>query len=107
MLIDALVALAILAIVGGSALQLTRSGLQRARLSELRTLGRLEAQSRLDEVGGDLPLAPGVMTGRDGPLTWRVQIDSSAQAAGLLDVLVTVTAGNEDLVSLRTARGPA
>ena len=76
-------------------------GLHRAKNSEMRTLARLEAQSRLAEVGGDIPLAPGATSGVDGELHWRVEVSAAAAA---YQVDVSVTRGDRELADLHALR---
>ena len=101
MLVDALVGIAVVALTVGATMRVLDEGLHRAKLSELRTLARLEAQSRLAEVGGDIPLASGVTTGTDGELQWRVEVGAAAAA---YQVDVDVTQGSHELADLHALR---
>ena len=83
-------------------------GVERSRLA------MLEARSRLAEVGADIALAPGVSSGQDGDLSWRVEIApvaaSAARIGRLMDVTVDVSQGGRPgavLRSMRLAPAPA
>jgi hypothetical protein len=113
-LIEALVAIAVVALVltwgyravGGSAL--------RARAAEASRTAALIAQSRLATVGAEIPLAPGETRGRDGAFAWRVEVAPQAAQASTAGELYAVTVSVRDLggvanrAVLRTLRvGPS
>lgn len=85
----------------GATARVLDDGLHRAKVSEMRTLARLEAQSRLAEVGGDIPLAPGIAGGVDGELHWRVEVSA---AAGAYQIDVRITRGDRELADLHALR---
>ena len=110
-LVDALVAIGIIAISLAFASQAVGDGALRTRAGERTRMAELEARSRMAEVGGDIPLSPGRAAGEDGPLIWSVEITPAAEAlsdvhvASLLAVTVTVAEPNgPHLVSLRSLR---
>ena len=100
LLLEVLVALAVLALSLGVLLQSFSTGSRMVVTSgHYNRAGEL-AQSRLARVGLDVPLRPAVLQGRDGAYAWRLEIAPWAEVApgaGLLpyDVTVTVT-WNED-----------
>lgn len=109
MLVDALVAMALLTLTLAFAAQAVGDGARRTAAAERSRLAALEAQSRLDEVGGDIPLQVGRDEGQDAGLTWRVDISPAAGLASaqgrLLDVAVQVYApGGGLLATLRSRR---
>jgi hypothetical protein len=107
-LVEAMVACAILAMTLALACRAVGDGAHRTGGAERSRLAMLEARSRLDEVGADIALAPGVSSGEDGELVWRVEIapaDSSGAANGrLMDVRVGVEQGGRQVVSLHSLR---
>ncbi len=109
-LIDALVAIGVIAITLAFAAQAVGDGALRTRAGEEVRMAELEARSRLAEVGGDVPLAEGRAQGVDGDLVWTVDI--TPEAAPTLDggaplMAVKVTVGDRarpDIVSIRSLR---
>lgn len=103
-----MVAAAIMAVVLAVATQAIGSGARREARVERSTLAMLEARSRLDEVGADIALAPGVSSGQDGEMAWRVTITPTADAAGsdarLMDVQVDVSENDRPVFLLRSMR---
>jgi len=112
-LIDALVAIGVIAITLAFAAQAVGDGALRTRAGEEARMAMLEARSRLAEVGGDLPLADGRAGGVDGDLIWTVDIET--QSAPTLDggvplMAIKVTVGDRtrpDIVSIRSLRAAA
>ncbi len=113
-LVEALVALAIVAVTLTVACQAVGQGARRTAAVETSRLAMLEARSRLEEVGADIPLAPGESSGQDVGLLWRVVV-TPAQGSGaangrLMDVVVTAERDGREaarLHSLRWATTPA
>ncbi len=109
-LIDALVAIGVIAITLAFAAQAVGDGALRTRAGEQVRMAALEARSRLAEVGADLPLAEGRSGGVDGDLVWTVDITRETQAtidggAPLLAVKVTVgDPTRPDIVSISSLR---
>jgi hypothetical protein len=105
-LIDALVAIGVIAVTLAFAAQAVGDGALRTRAGEEARLAALEARSRLAEVGGDLPLVEGRAQGVDGTLIWTVDISPQGSptldgGAPLMAVKVTVgDRGHPDLVSI-------
>ncbi len=95
-LIETLIAAAIIAMILGAALQTIQVNAGGARRAELHRMATLVAQSRLASVGGEIPLLPGRYDGRDGELGWRVEVTpyprAVASRAGRL-MQVSVSAG--------------
>ncbi len=111
MLVDALVAIAIMAVILTFAAQAAGDGARRTAASERSRLAVMEARSRLAEVGADIPLSPGRASGEGGDLVWLVDIApadavTSGLTGGLLAVVVTVKArkGGAELATLRSLR---
>lgn len=106
-LVEAMVAAAILAVTLGVAARAVGDGARRTAAAERSRLAMLEARSRLAEVGADIALAPGVSSGEDGALGWRVLIAPASEESGgrLLDVRVGVSAGGgREIVQLHSLR---
>lgn len=107
-LVETMVAAAIMAVVLGAACQGLGDGARRVASAERARLAWLEARSRLDEVGADIPLAPGASSGQDGELDWRVRIDPAPGGAltngRLLSVAVDVSQDGRPLASLSSLR---
>jgi hypothetical protein len=109
-LIDALVAIGVIAITLAFAAEAVGDGARRTRAGEEVRMAELEARSRLAEVGGDLALAEGRAQGVDGDLVWT--IDVTPQSAPTLDggallMAVKVTVGDRtrpDIVSISSLR---
>jgi len=109
-LIDALVAIGVIAITLTFVGQAVGDGALRTRAGERMRMAQLEARSRLAEVGADLPLVAGRAGGVDGDLVWTVDITPEPDAtleggAPLLSVRVTVgDRDRPDIVSLRSLK---
>lgn len=119
-LIEALVALAVLALVAGAAAMVFSTGAERGARATARLRATFAAEAILNRVGLDVPLGPGRRAGRlaDGA-AWAIEIvpyvEAGVQAAGdpaeLLAVTVRVTpararTGPVELKSLRMLGGP-
>lgn len=96
-LLDAMVAAAIVAGAAGLLVTVALDGLDRARAAESRRMALLVAESRLAAVGAEPPLTVGRSSGRDGAFVWTVEVapyrrTGGASAAGTL-MQVEVTAG--------------
>ena len=110
LLVDALVAIAIMPVILTFAAQAAGEGARRTAAGERSRLAVLEAQSRLAEVGADIPLSPGRASGEDGDLVWLVDIApadavASGLTGGLLVVVVTIKARDgPELATLRSLR---
>ncbi len=107
-LVEAIVAVAIMASVLAVACRAVGDSAHRVAAVDRARLARLEARSRLDEVGADIALAPGVSAGRDAGFDWRVEITPSEGAVAangrLMDVAVDVTQGGRPAFSLHSMR---
>jgi len=109
-LIDALVAIGVIAITLAFAAEAVGDGALRTRAGEEVRMAELEARSRLAEVGGDLPLVEGRAQGVDGDLIWTVDImpeSSPTLDGGAALMAVKVTVGDRarpNIVSIRSLR---
>lgn len=104
-LIDALTAIGIMTLALAIGAQVIAQGARRTHASEQSRLATLEARSRLAEVGADIALVPGRVSGQDGDLVWNVDIEPDGGGAGLLKVHVVVGApGHAALASLDSLR---
>jgi hypothetical protein len=114
--VEALVAVAIVAMILAATFRVISDGATRERMNQSRRMAVLVAQSELAAVGADIPLEPGESAGFAGALVWRVDIAPYDAAGGpnsagaLMKVRVSVRprAGGPDLVeldSLRLGRG--
>jgi hypothetical protein len=111
-LIEAMVAAAIVALMLGAMYGSIGDTAMREKVVAQKRMALLIAQSELDAVGSILPLSPGATGGVDGAYTWRVDIQpySASQGAGtsgpLYEVTVSVRASGDN-VSLATLRSLA
>jgi prepilin-type N-terminal cleavage/methylation domain-containing protein len=79
-LVELLVALTLLAVVGGSLLQLFHSGLRAARLAGAQSHAVLLARSKLNELQAYQALQPGVLSGSfDDDYRWEAVLTASPQ----------------------------
>ena len=113
-LIEALVAIAIVALVLTWGYRAVGDSAMRARAAEASRTAALIAQSRLAAVGAEIPLAAGETRGRDGAFAWRVEVAPRAAQASTAGELYGVTVSVRDLrgatdrAVLRTLRvGPS
>ena len=93
-LVEAVVALAILALILGITFQTMAMARGTIAGAEARRLAMLQAQSLTAQLGATLPLVPGRSEGQSGTLRWRVDIDtleSREIEAPLRRAVVTVT----------------
>lgn len=112
-LLETLVAAAIIAATMGMTYEAVASGARTAREMQDRRQASLVAQSLLAQVGATIALSPGASSGRDGALTWLVEVapvagDDAPGAGGppLMSVRATVGRVGEarPLVALRTLK---
>jgi hypothetical protein len=109
-LIEAMVASAMVALMLGAMYTSIGDTTMRERVVAQKRVALLIAQSEMDAVGSTLPLAPGSTGGVNGPYTWRVSIEPYVAALGvsnagpLLQVTVSVreSGSNVALVTLKT-----
>ena len=113
-LVEALVAVALVALVLAFAYRAMGQGALRSRAAETSRMATLVAQSRLATVGAEIPLAPGDTQGLEGDFLWRVEVRPQADAPSDAGQLYAVTAavrdrrGGPDRATLRSLRiGPA
>ena len=111
-LVEAMVAVAIVAMMLAVSYRAVGDSVLRARAAEASRAAMMVAQSRLASVGPEIPLAPGQTTGVDGAFTWRIDIAPADEAPSGMGRLLSVTAsvrdrGPADRAVLRTLRlGP-
>ncbi len=108
-LVEAMVAVAIVAMMLAVAYRAVGESVLRSRAAEASRTAAMIAQSRLAMVGADIPLTPGESTGVDGDFTWRVEIDPTEEDASAMGHLLAVTASvrgprGADRAVLRTLR---
>ncbi len=107
LVIEALVAVLIVAAMAGLWFQTLGSAAHGQRGTADRRLAYLIAQSRLATVGVLNSVVPGVTSGNDGAFAWTVDIEPAGQP-GLARVTVNVTGGDArplaTLTSLRFGR---
>jgi general secretion pathway protein I len=92
MLVEAMVAVAIVAMMLAVAYRAMGDSLLRVRGAEASRTAAVIAQSRLASVGSEIPLSPGETTGVDGDFTWDVTIAPAPQEASDVGRLLSVTA---------------
>lgn len=96
LLIEAVVAVAVLALVLAAGYAAVGSSALRAEAAETGRTAMLIARSQMDAVGAETPLAAGETEGAEQGFRWTVRIDdepSAPSATGEL-VRVTVTVGD-------------
>jgi len=109
-LVETMIAAAIVAMILGAALQTIGINARGARLAQEHRLAALVAQSRLASVGGEIPLLPGRYEGREGALAWAVEISPyeravASRAGQPMRVAVAVgEAGGVPAVTLNSLR---
>ena len=113
-LVEALVATAVIAMMLAVTYRAVADSVLRSRAAEMSRSAVMIAQSRLAAVGGEIPLEPGETVGAEGGFTWRIRIDATPQDASGTGRLWSVTAavrdrrGAADRAVLHTLRlGPA
>ena len=99
-LIEAVVAVAIVAMMLAVTYRSVGDSVLRARAAEASRTAMMVAQSRLALVGSEIPLQPGETTGVDGGYSWRVEIAPAEAGPSAVGQLLSVTASVRD-------RGPA
>jgi hypothetical protein len=108
--IEAMVAVAIIAVMLGATYQAVGQSNVRVRSAEASRTAALIAHSRLAAVGSDIPLEPGETTGAEGDFLWRVRVAAAPEAASDMGRLMSVTAavrsrrGGPDRAVLRSLR---
>ncbi len=108
-LIEALVAVAIVAAMAGLWFNTLAQGAAAERATADRRTALLVARSQLATVGVYTAAAPGVTSGRDAGMAWRIDITPFPEAGqGMEQVVVSVgRPGAAALATLRTLRfGP-
>lgn len=99
MLIDALVAIAIMAVMLVLTARVVSDGGRRTAAARGSALALMEARSRLAEVGADIPLQSGETSGDDAGLAWHVLVlpaqTLSGKSGRAYDVTVQVAAGRD------------
>jgi hypothetical protein len=109
-LVEAMVAVAVIAMMLAVTYRAVGESVLRARAAEASRAAVMIAQSRLAMVGAEIPLSPGQTAGVDGDFTWRVAIEPAPEDASSMGRLMTVTAavrdraGGADRAVLRTLR---
>lgn len=110
--VEAMVALAIVAVAVGLLFTILGDSLGRSRAVTAKHQGLLVAQSRLAAVGSEIPLRAGQVSGAEGALVWQVGISpyrtgSARSAAGELFLVTVAVRGRNDraaTVELRSLR---
>jgi hypothetical protein len=95
-LIEAIVAVAIVAMMLAVTYRSVGDSVLRARAAEASRTAMMGAQSRLASVGAEIPLTPGETTGVDGAYSWRVEIAPVDEDASAMGRLLSVTASVRD-----------
>ena len=95
-LVEAMVAVAIIAMMLAVTYRSVGESVLRARAAEASRTALMIAQSRLALVGAEIPLAPGETTGVDGDYTWRVDIADAPEDPSAMGRLLAVTASVTD-----------
>ncbi|SEH48166.1 prepilin-type N-terminal cleavage/methylation domain-containing protein [Magnetospirillum fulvum] len=111
-LIEAMVAVTIIAAAAAAMVQVLADGAVRSRAIATQRTALLVAQSRLAAVGRESPVAPGFTSGTDGAFVWSVRIGpyqtgqgrSSAGDMFLVAVAVRTAGASSDAVELRSLR---
>ncbi|UAJ09057.1 hypothetical protein [Polymorphobacter megasporae] len=96
-LIEAMVAVAIIAAVLAVTYRSLGENALRLRAADSARTATMIAQSRLAAVGSDIPLAPGETDGTDGAFAWTVTIDAEPAAASTSGNLLRVSARVRDI----------
>jgi len=95
-LVEAMVAVAVIAMILAVAYRAVGDSVLRARAAEAARDAAMIAQSRLAAVGAEIPLTPGETTGVDGDFVWRVTIDPATEDPSPMGHLLSVTASVRD-----------
>lgn len=96
-LIEAMVAVAIIAAVLAVTYRSLGESALRVRAADSARTATLIAQSRLAMVGNEIPLEPGETEGTDGAFAWVVAIDAEPAAASTSGNLLRVSARVRDI----------
>lgn len=103
-LLEVLVAFAILAVILGVLLQIFSGAAQRATLAESYLKAATLAESKLNELGVDTPLAPGTLTGEpEGGFDWTLRVEPypvevlGDAGPNLISLRVTVVVGWQEI----------
>jgi general secretion pathway protein I len=109
-LVEAMVATAIVAMMLAVSYRAVGDSALRTRAAEASRTAALIAQSRLALVGSEIPLQSGETSGVDGDFAWRVRIEDADAAPSPMGRLMAVSASvrqgaaRRDQVVLRTLR---
>ena len=95
-LVEAMVAVAVIAMMLAVTYRAVGDSVLRSRAAETSRTAAMIAQSRLAAVGAEIPLAPGATTGVDGDFTWRVDIEPAPEDPSTMGHLLSVTARVRD-----------
>jgi hypothetical protein len=95
-LVEAMVAVAVIAMMLAVTYRGVGESVLRVRAAETARTASLIAQSRLALVGGEIPLAPGDASGVDGDFIWRVVIAPASRDPSANGRLLSVTAAVRD-----------
>jgi type II secretory pathway pseudopilin PulG len=96
MLVETLIAAAIVAAMTGAMFVSLAGSAERQRMVAQRRQALMVARSELALVGAEVPARPGRVTGLSGPYAWQIDISpyggdlNPSQAGGLAAVTVTV-----------------
>ena len=108
-LIEAMVAAALVALMLGTMYQALGDSAANQNWIAQKRIALLVAQSEMDAIGPLIPLAPGTTSGTEGPYVWQINIGQypaggPSNAGPLLAVTVSVRArsGGPDLATLST-----
>ncbi|MGL4542573.1 MAG: type IV pilus modification PilV family protein [Polymorphobacter sp.] len=106
--IEALVAVLILAAMAGAWFSTLSGTVQRQRDSDTRALAMQVAASQLATVGVTAPAAAGTRNGRDGDFDWSIAVAAAGGSDGLVQVDVRVhDSAGAQLAQLSTIRPAA
>ena len=108
-LVEAMVAVAVIAMMLAVTYRAVGESVLRARAAEASRTAAMIAQSRIAMVGAEIPLTSSDTTGVDGDFSWRVKIEPAPEDASTMGHLLAVTAivrdrNNIDRAILRTLR---
>jgi general secretion pathway protein I len=95
-LVEAMVAVAIVAMMLAVTYRSVGDSVLRARSAEASRTAMMIAQSRLALAGVEIPLQPGETTGVEGAFTWRVSITPADGAPSAMGQLMSVTVSVRD-----------
>jgi hypothetical protein len=95
-LVEAMVAVAVIAMMLAVTYRATGDSVLRARAAEASRAAILVAQSRIASVGAEIALTPGETTGVDGAYAWRVEVAPAAEDASATGRLMSVAAEVRD-----------